>query len=73
MRVGNQAPRPKLKRPPEHQEEVVVVETAREPEPAKPEPEPAGKCGVAFWIVSINSGVVTSHYQSSSDIKGKNS
>ncbi|GFO02013.1 glutamate-rich protein 3-like isoform x4 [Plakobranchus ocellatus] len=41
IRVGTQAPRPKLKRPPEHHEEVVVVETAREPEPAKPKPEPA--------------------------------
>ncbi|KAK3786998.1 hypothetical protein RRG08_052631 [Elysia crispata] len=41
IRVGNQAPRPKLKRPPEVQEEVVVVETAREPEQAKSAPEPA--------------------------------
>ncbi|GFS02228.1 glutamate-rich 3 [Elysia marginata] len=43
IRVGNQAPRPKLKRPPEHHEEVVVVETARESEPPKPEPEPVAE------------------------------
>ncbi|RUS88027.1 hypothetical protein EGW08_004193, partial [Elysia chlorotica] len=41
IRVGNQAPRPKLKRPPEQHEEVVVVETAREPEEAKPAPKAA--------------------------------